>query len=333
MVVDSTILAPSRAYWRTSSWTRLLAQTTTSASPMSPAPLTVSRSSAPGPAPMNHTLPKLRTPPGKDHCGEICPFSPHHLQGGHDFFALDPEPGPVHGALQPTTLLSDPEHLPEPAAALVADYRLEPGERLPQRLLPCRERQQRQPFVAFEEYRSTSRSQVLQRRDPWHSLYLNFRFDLLNGTCQVGEGRVYVGVSDSSERARLAAPQVFGDSVRRVGPVTFPGLRVVRECEGEASDAPFVQILTHRGLGPPYLSCVSHGHEDLVRLPQHAQTFDGQQFGVAGPYPHPDEPPAHTPTSVAPGDASSTSLRGNSGTAAQWVCRKLACTPPATKPS
>src|ERR687897_678208 len=291
MVVDSTICAPGRAYWRASSWTRLLAQTTTSASPMSLAPLTVSRSGAPGPAPINHTLPKLRTPPAKDHGGQVSSLSPHHLERRHHLFALDPEPCPVHRAVQPSPLFSDPEYLPTP------------------------------------------RSQFLQRRDPWHSLYLNVRFDLLNGTCQVGEGRIDVGVSDSSERARLAAPQVLGDSVRRVGPVTFPGLRVVRECEGEASYAPFVQILAHRGLGPPYLACVSHGHEDLVRLPQQAQTFDGQQFGVAGPYPHPDEPPAHTPTSVALSDASSTSLRGNSGTAAQWVCRKLACTPPATKPS
>src|SRR5918999_1253761 len=270
MVVDSTIWDPARAYWRTSSWTRLLAQTTTSASPMSLAPLTVSRSGAPGPAPMNHTLPKLRTPPGKDHCGEICPFSSHHLQGGHDFFTLDPEPRPVHGALQPTALLSNPEHLPEPATTLVADHRLEPGERLPQRLLPCRERQQRQPFVAFEEYRPTPRSQVLQRRDPWHSLHLYVRFDSPNGTCQVGKGRIDVGVSDSSERARLAAPQVLGDSLRSVGPVTFPGLRVVREGKEKASDASFVQILAHRGLGPPFVASVGHGHEDLVGFPQHA---------------------------------------------------------------
>src|ERR671915_468313 len=287
MVVDSTIWAPGRAYWRMPSWTRLLAQITTSASPMSLTPLTVSRSGAPGPAPINHTLPKLRTPPAKDHGGQVSSLSPHHLERRHHFFALDPEPCPVHRAVQPSPLFSDPEHLPEPAPTLVAD----------------------------------------------HSLDLNVRFDLLNGTCQVGEGRIDVGVTDSSERARLAAPQVLGDSVRRVGPVTFPGLRVVRECEEEASDAPFVQILAHRGLGPPYLACVSHGHEDLVRLPQHAQTFDGQQFGVAGPYPHPDEPPAHTPTSVALSDAPSPSLRGNLGTAAQWVCRKLACTLPATKPS
>src|SRR5918995_6658145 len=151
MVVDSTIRAPGRAYWRTPSWTRLLAQTTTSASPMSLAPLTVSRSGAPGPAPINHTLPKLRTPPGKDHRREICPLSPHHLQCGHDLFPLDTEPGPVHGALQPPSLLSYPEHLPEPATALVADNRLEPGERLPESLLSRRERQQRQPLVAFEE--------------------------------------------------------------------------------------------------------------------------------------------------------------------------------------
>src|SRR5919112_3191306 len=98
MVVDSTIWASSRAYWRASSWTRLLAQTTTSASPMSLAPLTVSRSGAPGPAPINHTLLKLRTPPGEDHRGKIRPLSPHHLLRRHDFFALDPEPGPVHRA-------------------------------------------------------------------------------------------------------------------------------------------------------------------------------------------------------------------------------------------
>src|SRR5215211_6249286 len=321
MVVDSTILAPALAYRRTSSWTRLLAQTTTSASPMSLAPLTVSRSCAPGPAPINHTLLKLRTPPGKDHCGEICSLSPHHLQGGHDYFALDPEPGPVHGAFQSTALLSDPEHLPEPATALVADHRLEPGKCIPQRLLPCRERQQRQPFVAFEEYRLTPRSQVLQRRDPWHSLYLYVRFDLPNGTCQVGEGRIDVGVSDSSERARLAAPQVLRDLLRRVGPVTFPGLRVVREGEEEASDASFVQILAHRRLGAPELAGVGHGHEDLVGLPQHAQALDGQQLRVSRPYPHPNQPTTHTPTSVDLRDASRTILRGNSGTAAQWVCR------------
>src|SRR5918911_71786 len=261
MVVDSTILAPALAYRRTSSWTRLLAQTTTSASPMSLAPLTVNRSCAPGPAPINHTLLKLRTPPGKDHCGEICSLSPHHLQGGHDFFALDPEPGPVH--------------------------------------------------VAFEEYRPTPRSQVLQGRDPWYSLYLNVRFDPSNGSCQVGEGRIDVGVSDSGERARLAAPQLLRDSLRRVRPVTLSGLHVVREGEEETFDPPFVQILAHRGFGPPDLAGVGHGHEDLVGLPQHAQSLDGQQLRVARPYPHPDEAPAHTLTPVALSDASRTSLRGN----------------------
>src|SRR5215204_6939824 len=136
MVVDSTILAPGRAYRRTSSWTRLLAQTTTSASPMSLAPLTVSRSGAPGPAPINHTLLKLRTPPAKDHGGQVSSLSSHHLERRHHLFALDPEPCPVHRALQPSPLFSDPEHLPEPAPTLVADHRLEPGQRLPQRLLP-----------------------------------------------------------------------------------------------------------------------------------------------------------------------------------------------------
>src|SRR5215210_723200 len=151
MVVDSTISAFGRAYARTPSWTRLLAQITTSASPMSPAPRTVSRSGAPGPAPINHTLPKLRTPPGENYGGQIRPLAPDHLPRRHDFFAFDPEPGPVHGVLQPSSLLRDPEHLPEPAPALVADHRLEMGERLFQRLLPGRERQKRQPLVAFQE--------------------------------------------------------------------------------------------------------------------------------------------------------------------------------------
>src|SRR5829696_7535285 len=39
----------------------------------------------------------------------------------------------------------------------------------------------------------------------------------------------------------------------------------------------------------------------------------------ARPYSPPDEPPAHTPTPAALREASSTSLRGNSGVAAQWV--------------
>src|SRR5829696_3905552 len=130
MVVDSTILAPGRAYRRTSSWTRLLAQTTTSASPMSLAPRTVRRSGAPGPAPINHTLLKLRTPPGENNGGQVSPLTSYHLPRRYDLLALDPEPGPIYSVLQPSTLLRDPEHLPEPAPALVADYRLVPGERL-----------------------------------------------------------------------------------------------------------------------------------------------------------------------------------------------------------
>src|SRR3712207_1459553 len=59
MVVDSTISAPGEAYSRTPSWTRLLAQTTTSASPMSREPRIVSRSGEPGPAPINQTLPPI----------------------------------------------------------------------------------------------------------------------------------------------------------------------------------------------------------------------------------------------------------------------------------
>src|SRR5215211_8581009 len=122
MVDDSTISAPGLAYSRTPSWTRLLAQTTTSASAMSPAPLTVSRSGAPGPAPINHTLANLRTPIGEDHGRQVRPLPPHHLLCGHDFFACDPQPSPVHGPFQPPAFLRDPEHLPEPAPSFVADY-------------------------------------------------------------------------------------------------------------------------------------------------------------------------------------------------------------------
>src|SRR5215212_5595583 len=153
MVDDTTISAPGLAYSRTPSWTRLLAQTTTSASAMSPAPLTVSRSGAPGPAPINHTLANLRTPICKDHSGQVSTLPPYHLLRGHDFFAFDPEPRPVHSPLQPPTFLRDPEHFREPAPPFVADHRLEPGERFPQGFLSRRERQQCQPFVAFQEDR------------------------------------------------------------------------------------------------------------------------------------------------------------------------------------
>src|SRR5215212_1067767 len=127
MVVDSTISAPERAYARTPSFTRLLAQTTTSASAMSPAPLTVRRSGAPGPAPINHTLANLRTPIGEDHGRQVRPLPTYHLLRGQNFFAFDPQPRPVHGPFQPPAFLRDPEHLPEPAPSFVADYRLEPG--------------------------------------------------------------------------------------------------------------------------------------------------------------------------------------------------------------
>src|SRR5215210_7288568 len=113
MVVDSTISAFGRAYARTPSWTRLLAQITTSASPMSPAPLTVNRSGAPGPAPTNQTLPKPKAPSGEDNSRQIRPLTPYHLPRGHYFLTLDPEPGTIHGVFDPT--LRNPEHLPKPA--------------------------------------------------------------------------------------------------------------------------------------------------------------------------------------------------------------------------
>src|SRR5215213_11616356 len=108
MVVDSTISASSLAYSRTPSWIRLRAQTTTSASPMSLLPLRVSKSGAPGPAPINHTLPKPGAPSGKDHGGQICPLPADHLPRRRDFLTVDAEPGTVYGALQPPLLLSDP---------------------------------------------------------------------------------------------------------------------------------------------------------------------------------------------------------------------------------
>src|SRR5919107_5789317 len=145
MVVDSMISASALAYSRTPSWTRLRAQITTSASPMSLLPLRVRRSGAPGPAPMNQTLPKPRASSGEYHGGQIRPLPADHLAGRRDFLALYAEPGAVHGALQPPLLLRDPQHFPEPASALVTHDRVEPRERLPQRLFPGREGQQREP--------------------------------------------------------------------------------------------------------------------------------------------------------------------------------------------
>src|SRR5215208_6620704 len=147
MVVDSTISASALAHSRTPSCTRLRAQMTTSASPMSLLPLRVSRSGAPGPAPINHTLPKPGASSGKDHGGQIRPPPADHLTGRRDFLAVNAEPGAVHGVLQPPLLPRDPQHFPEPASALVADDRVEPRERLPQRLFPGREGQQREPSV------------------------------------------------------------------------------------------------------------------------------------------------------------------------------------------
>src|ERR687889_1777650 len=145
MVVDSTISASALAYSRTPSWTRLRAQMTTSASPISLLPLRVSRSGAPGPAPMNQTLPKPGPPSGKDHGGQIRPLPADHLPGRRDLLALDAKPGAVDGVLQAPLPLRDPQHFSQPAPALVAHDRLEPRERLPERLLPCREGQQSEP--------------------------------------------------------------------------------------------------------------------------------------------------------------------------------------------
>src|ERR687894_1796625 len=149
MVVDSTISASSLAYSSMPSCTRLRAQMTTSASPMSLLPLRVSRSGAPGPAPINQTLPKPGSFLCKYHGRQVRSLLADHLARGHDLLASDAEPGTIHGMLQPSLLPRDPQHLSEPAPTLVAHDGLEPGERLPQRLLPGRKGQQSQPTVAL----------------------------------------------------------------------------------------------------------------------------------------------------------------------------------------
>src|SRR5918912_32050 len=103
MVVDSTTSAPGLACSRTSPFTRLRAQITTSASPMSLAPRMVRRSGAPGPAPINHTLPKLPPPPREGDRGEVrrLSFSSRDLGGPEHLLALDPEPRAVDGVAQP----------------------------------------------------------------------------------------------------------------------------------------------------------------------------------------------------------------------------------------
>src|ERR687894_2207787 len=136
MVVDSTICAPGRACSRTPSFTRLRAQITTSASPMSLAPRMVSRSGAPGPAPINHTLAKLPPLLREGDRREVRRLPARHLGGLEHLLALDPQPRAVDRVLQPPGLLRDPQHLCHPAPALVADHRLEAQQSLPERLLP-----------------------------------------------------------------------------------------------------------------------------------------------------------------------------------------------------
>src|SRR4028118_134982 len=95
MVVDSTISASGEAYSSTPSWTRLLAQTTTSAPPMSLAPRIVTRSGEPGPAPINQTLPKPFRLSGKDDRRQVRPLPPVHPGRRDAFLAGEPAPGPL----------------------------------------------------------------------------------------------------------------------------------------------------------------------------------------------------------------------------------------------
>src|SRR3712207_7278133 len=125
MLVDSMISAPPRACSSTPSLPRLRAQITTSASPMSRAPRTVSRSGAPGPAPMNQTLPKLAAPPREDEGREIRALAPHYLGGPGHLFPLHTQPRAVDGLFEPPALGGDLQHLPKPAPALVAHDGLE----------------------------------------------------------------------------------------------------------------------------------------------------------------------------------------------------------------
>src|SRR4028119_710525 len=116
-----TTSAAGEAYSSTPSWTRLLAQTTTSAPPMSFAPRIVSRSGEPGPAPINQTLPKPFRLSGKDDRRQVRPLPPVHPGRRDDFFAGDPEPGPVARAPRPPRPLRRGEHLRHPVSALVTD--------------------------------------------------------------------------------------------------------------------------------------------------------------------------------------------------------------------
>src|SRR3712207_4712693 len=131
MVVDSIICAPGRACSRTTSFTRLRAQITTSASPMSLAPRMVSRSGAPGPAPINHTLPKLPPLLREGYRREVRRLPTHNLGRLEHLLARDTQPRTVDCVLQPPGLLCNPQHLRHAAPTLVADHRLEARERLP----------------------------------------------------------------------------------------------------------------------------------------------------------------------------------------------------------
>src|SRR5918999_63806 len=121
MVVDSKISASGRACSRTPSFTRLLAQMTTSAAPMSLAPRIVSRSGAPGPAPMNQTLPKLPSPLRESDRREVRRLPTRHLGGVEDLLVLGPQPRAIDCVPEPSGLLSRPQHLRKAATALVAD--------------------------------------------------------------------------------------------------------------------------------------------------------------------------------------------------------------------
>ena len=131
---------------------------------------------APGPAPINHTLPKPGVSSGKDHGGQIRPLPPDHLH------ARARLPRPRCRAWRRTRRPPAAPPPPRPAAPPRAGSR--PCSRRPSRtprappsrLFPGRERQQREPPVAFEQHRPAARGQILHRRNPRHGLYLDVRF-------------------------------------------------------------------------------------------------------------------------------------------------------------
>src|SRR5919199_6835973 len=257
MVVDSTTSAPGLACSRTSSFTRLRPQITTSARPMSLAPRMVSRSGAPGPAPINHTLPKLPSPLREGDRREIRRLPARHLGRLEYLLTLDPESRAVDGVIEPPCLLPDPQHLSHPAPPLVADHRLEAEQSLPEGLLSRRERQEREPLVPLEQHHAAPRGEVLHRRDAWDGSDLDAGQSLTHGPREVGKSRVHVRIPYGREGTGLVPAQGLGHLTGRALPVARAGPLVTGEGEEHALYAAGLQVLPHGRLSPADLAGVS----------------------------------------------------------------------------